>query len=98
MSKRKLDIRRQEFKNRILSILENKIDQETIAKISSCNSKNSVRKIICELTNYHTLLKENGIKSIYPKTKSKKPNLKGAEYDRTINSVRTILTPMGNKR
>ncbi|TWO30333.1 hypothetical protein E1J38_014850 [Seonamhaeicola sediminis] len=98
MSKRKLNIRRQEFKDKILVILENEIDEKTKAKINSCNSKNEIRKVICELTEYHSQLRENGIKSIYPSSKKKKPNLKGAEFDRTINSVKAIYTPMGNKR
>ena len=75
-----------------------RINEDTVSKIKSCTSKSSVRKVICKLTEHHDLLRENGIKAIYPKTKSKKPNLKGAEFDQTLNSVRTIYTPMGNKR
>ncbi|WP_405377951.1 hypothetical protein [Nonlabens sp. Asnod3-A02] len=98
MSKSKLNKRRDDFKFKIISILENNIDDLTVERINSCASKNAVRKVICELTEHHNLLRENGIKAIYPTSKKTRPNFKGAEFDQTINSVRTIYTPMGNKR
>ena len=76
MSKRKLNIRRQEFKDKVLIILENRIDEQSIEAINNCKSKNAVRRIICELTEqHHNLLRENGIKEhllkdLIAKTKS----------------------------
>ena len=98
MAKRKLEQRRQNFKVKILEILGSDIREDTATEIKNCESINDVRKVICELTEYHCRLRENGIKNIYPSQKRAKPNLRGSQYDRTVNSVRTISTPMGNKR
>tara|TARA_R110002012_G_scaffold67823_1_gene176503 strand:- start:2428 stop:2724 length:297 start_codon:yes stop_codon:yes gene_type:complete len=98
MAKRRLEQRRQDFKVKILEILGSDIKEDTVIEIKNCQSINAVRKVICELTEYHYRLRENGIKNIYPSQKRARPNLRGSQYDGTINSVRTISTPMGNKR
>jgi len=98
MKKKKLEQRRSEFKEKIILLLKDKVSNKIIFKIKNSYSKNEIRKIICKLTEHHAYLRENNIKRIYPQKKKKKISLKGAEFDRTINSVRTISTPMGNKR
>ncbi|MEC8537105.1 MAG: hypothetical protein VXY75_06950 [Bacteroidota bacterium] len=98
MKKKKLEQRRSEFKEKIILLLKDKASKKILLNIKNSCSKNEVRKIICKLNEHHAYLRENNIKRIYPKKKKKKISLKGAEFDRTINSVRTISTPMGNKR
>ena len=98
MKKKKLEQRRSEFKEKIIILLKDKVSKKIILKIKNSNSKSQVKKILCELTEHHAYLRENNIKRICPQKKKKKISLKGAEFDRTINSVRTISTPMGNKR
>ena len=90
-----------EFQNKIIILLESKVAPEIIIQIKQTDSKRQIRKIIGKLTEYHDLLRENKIR-IYQdsnkKKKKKKIDFKGAEFDRTISSVRTVYTPMGNKR
>ena len=86
------------FQEKIIELLKDKVSPGIIENINNQSSKRQTRKILEKLNEHHTFLKENGIKVIYPKSKKKKLNLKGAEFDRTMNSVRTIYTPMGNKR
>ena len=98
MKKKKLEQRRGEFKEKIILLLKDKVSKKIILKIKKSNSKSQVKKILCELTEHHGYRRKNNIKRICPQKKKKKISLKGAEFDRTINSVRTISTPTGNKR
>lgn len=99
MKKKKINESTQLFIDKILDLLNKKVSKEILLDITNSSSKRQVRKIIYNLTEHHDLLKKNDIK-IYSdkKKKKKKISLKGSQFDRTTSSVKTIYTPMGNKR
>lgn len=100
-AKKKVWTKAQALINKVLVLLNEKISDEAKLNIKKSSSKRELNKVLFGLTDLHDFLKENGVVVWDPsnkKRKKKKDKFKGAEFDKTVNSIRPIYTPMGNKR
>lgn len=90
-----------DYKETVINTLSStNIHSRKLELIKSGKSLIKVKKIISSLKKEHRLLLSEAGIDFYVEPKKKKRKLKKVKnyYDKTINSIRTIYTPMGNKR